>query len=1026
MSNTITLEDQFEHDICTGLEAGGWLYSGSGAPDPDWDSALALHKADVLWWLQKRYADQFRKVIPDDWSGAQRQVAECQLLTRLAKVLDTKPVVDPATFKERNGLLGVLRSGFNYVAPGRPSATFGPMVEFPPENPLVVSSQEWFNDNRLRVIRQVRFNPETNSTIDLVLLVNGIPVITMELKTDHTQQAKDAVAQYRTDRMPTKKTPLLQPGRCLVHFVVSNQQVLMTTALKGAETRFIPFDKGNNGHAGNSPSATGSPTDYLWREVLAKAGLVKILNSFAMRETNGALVFPRYHQLRAVENIVADVKRKSAGGRYLVAHSAGSGKTKTIAWLAHRLGRLFDAQGDKVFDSVIIVSDRRVLDDQLRRAVNLLGASAGYVVGITDKAGAKSAQLRDALTEGDHIVTVTLQSFPEALKIINDSSDLRSRRWCVIADEAHSSQSGDAATSLRRLLAAQVEPDQDDDLLTSDDLLLASDSAVATANNMTFVALTATPKHRTLQLFGTKDHNGKYWAFDTYTMAQAIEEGFILDVLRRYSTYDMFAQVRDNMTGTDTDIQVDESKAISEIARFVRLHEVAIAQKVEIVIEHFRANVAGSLDGRAKAMVVTSSREQAVRWSLAMNDYLSKRGYHDMKAFVAFSGSITVDEQEYTEPSMNGVSEKGLPRHFREDEEARVLIVADKYQTGYDEPLLCAMYVDKRLSGIAAVQTLSRLNRTAPDKPLPIVLDFVNDPAMIQRSFAEYYTDAYISQETDPNALYALADRLDLAGYYTEQQMRDISETYLTASDGEGLQPVLAQVVTKWKVALDNAKLKADRDKVLAFRSDARAYRHAWDFLSQIVDYQDPNLHRRAILAGLLIRNLHVDALIETIDTSSVELTGLATVATEVDADHAIDEIEAHELKTPIYDGERALGVGGTPEQVALAEAVDKVNELFGASGLDLSADSGDVWTKSVWGVLAQDVEVSAMGEENSADQLRASPKFKDKINDAIVQAMSDSQNMGEAAMTNTELNDQVVAAFAKVVATLYSKDSEQ
>ena len=1026
MSNAIILEGQFEHDICTGLAAGGWLYSGTDDVDPQWDPALALYKADVIWWLENRYPEQFRKVIPADWTGTQRQQAEHQLLKHVAKVLEMKAVVDPTTFQERNGLLGVLRDGFKYVATGRPSASFGPMVEFPPENPLLAGSQQWFADNRLRVLRQVRFNPETNSTIDVMLLVNGIPVITMELKTDHTQEADDAVKQYRQDRTPTKKTPLLQPGRCLVHFVVSNQQVLMTTALKGADTRFIPFDKGNHGHAGNAPSATGSPTDFLWREVLTKPGLVRILNSFAMREADGALVFPRYHQLRAVENIVADVKRRSAGGRYLVAHSAGSGKTKTIAWLAHRLGRLYDAAGDKVFDSVIIVSDRRVLDDQLRRAVTLLGASKGYVVGITDKTGAKSAQLRDALNEGGHIVTVTLQSFPEALKIINDSSDLRERRWCVIADEAHSSQSGDAATSLRQLLATQDASDPDDAEITSDDLLMASDSAVAKASNMTFVALTATPKHRTLQLFGTKDHDGSYWAFDTYTMAQAIEEGFILDVLKRYSTYDMFAQVRDKLTGTDSDVKVDETKAISEIVRFVRLHDVAIAQKVEIVIEHFRANVAGSLNGRARAMVVTSSREQAVRWSLAMNQYLVDKGYHDMKALVAFSGGISVDGQEYTEPAMNAISEKALPRHFREDDSARVLIVADKYQTGYDEPLLCAMYVDKKLSGIAAVQTLSRLNRTAPDKPLPIVLDFVNDPAIIQESFARYYSDAYISQETDPNALYTLADRLDLAGFYTQQQMHDISEAYLTATDGETLQPVLAQVVNNWHVALRNATLKVDRDKVLAFRSDARAYRHAWDFLSQIIDYQDPDLHRRAILAGLLIRNLHVDALIETIDTSSVELTGLAIVATQADADHSLSEAEPQELKAPIYDGERGFGEGDSPEQVALAEAVDKVNELFSASGLDLNNGSGDAWTKAVWGVLAQDQEISAMGEENTADQLRISPKFKDKINDAIVQAMSDSQSMGEAAMTNTELNDQVVGAFAKVVATLFRKDTQE
>lgn len=358
-------------------------------------------------------------------------------------------------------------------------------------------------------------------------------------------------------------------------------------------------------------------------------------------------------------------------------------------------------------------------------------------------------------------------------------------------------------------------------------------------------------------------------------------------------------------------------------------------------------------------MVVTGSREEAVRWSLAMNKHLADKGYHDMTALVAFSGEITVDGQSYTEPSLTGVSEKALPRHFRETDEARVLIVADKYQTGYDEPLLCAMYVDKDLSGIAAVQTLSRLNRTAPGKPLPIVLDFVNHPFKIQSAFATYHSEAYISQETDPNALYTLADRLDLAGYYTDDELYAISEAYLTGEDGESLQPLLAPVIHRWNSAQAAASEAAERQEVLACRTDAGRYRAAWDFLSQVVDYQDPTLHRRAILAGLLVRNLHTDALIDSIDTSTVELTGLAVVAKEVDADHSIVLPTASDLNAPAYDGDRTFG-GSTPEQVALSEAIDKVNALFAASGLDLGNGAGDAWTRAVWGVLTDDSEVQA------------------------------------------------------------------
>ncbi|MBO1031320.1 type I restriction endonuclease subunit R [Tessaracoccus sp. SD287] len=1020
------MEAEFEANICDGLADTGWLYSGTGAPDPDWDAGLALYRADVLWWLSQRYPKQYCNAVPDDLAGVGRQQAEHQLLKRLASVLAAKPVIDPNTFRERGGLLGVLRSGFDYVAAGRPAAKFGPMVEFPPENPLLTESAAWYQRNRLRVLRQVRFHPGKHSTIDVVLLVNGIPVTTMELKTDHTQQAADAVEQYRRDRMPTKDTPLLQPGRCLVHFVVSNTNVMMTTALKGRDTRFIPFDKGNNGHAGNAPSPTGSPTDYLWREVFTPASLVRVLNSFAMREADGTLVFPRYHQLRAVEKVTADVTDTSAGGKYLVWHSAGSGKTKTIAWLAHRLGRLHDRAGEKVFDSVIVISDRRILDEQLRRAVNLLGASKGYVVGVTDKTGSKSAQLKDALLEGDHIITVTLQSFPEALKIIEADQGLKQRRWCVIADEAHSSQSGDAASDLRRLLAATPDapdPDDPEQGFTSDDLLMAEGSAVATAANMTFVALTATPKHRTLRLFGTETDRG-WEAFDTYTMAQAIEEGFILDVLKRYSTYDMFAKVRDNITDEETaDQKVDQGKAISEIVRFVRLHRVAIAQKVEIVIEHFRSNVAGSLGGRAKAMVVTGSREEAVRWSNAMNDYLQSKGYHDMQALVAFSGGLTVDGQEYTEPGINGIPEKSLPQVFRDTDETKVLIVADKYQTGYDEPLLCAMYVDKKLSGIAAVQTLSRLNRTAPGKPLPIVLDFVNQPATIQQAFADYYSDAYISQETDPNVLFNLADKLDLAGYYTDQELIDISQAYLDNAPGETIGRLLAPVVGRWNHAYKHADGQPEQSEVLAFRSDARAYRHAWDFLSQIVDYQDPMLHRRAILAGLLVRNLHTGALVERIDTSSIELTGLAVVAKGIDEDHSITGPEPSVLKPSGFDGTRG-GVGATPEQVALWEAVEEVNRLFAASGLDLGNGTGEAWTRAVWGVLTDDPEVQAMSAENTDEQLKASPKFKDKVTGAVVAVASDSATMTEAAISNPELYDGLVELLARVTAIVHGRNA--
>lgn len=1023
MAHANTLEAEFEANICDALHAAGWTYSGE-ANDDGWDRELALFPADVASWLSSRYETEFEKAIPATLTGTAREVAERKLCQRLAQVLAAKPQIDPVTKRERNGLLGLLRSGFDYAQAGRPAAKFGPLVAFEPANPLLAQTTDAHTKNVLRVIRQVRFDTCSNQTIDLVLTVNGVPIITMELKTDNTQSLAAGIGQYMTDRKPVASTPLLMPGRCLVHFVVSNQNVAMTTGLAGPDTRFIPFDKGDNGHAGNAPSATGSPTDYLWREVLQPARLLRILQSFAMREADGRLVFPRYHQLRAVEKVTDDAATRKVGGRYLVWHSAGSGKTKTIAWLAHRLSRLYAADGEKVFDSVLVISDRTVLDDQLRRAVSLLDAAKDYVVGVGEKSGAKSPVLKKALVEGGHIVTCTLQSFPEVLKLIEDDTSLSGRSWCVIADEAHSSQTGESALGLRRLLAATAETDPDDDTqgVSTDDLLLVQDSAVATASNMTFVALTATPKHRTLRMFGTQTEAGRWEAFDTYTMAQAIEEGFILDVLRRYATYEMFARVRDTLSSADL---VDEGAAVSRIVRFVRLHPTAIAQKVEIVVEHFRANVAGSLGGTAKAMVVTDSRMAAVRWSQKLNEYLLAKGYTDMHALVAFSGTVTDKGVDYTERGMNKVPD--VARHFADHDEAKVLIVADKFQTGFDEPRLCAMYVDKKLSGIAAIQTLSRLNRAHPGKPLPIVVDFVNEPADIQAAFADYYSDAYIDQETDPNALYNLADRIDQAGYYDSDDLTAISDAYLTDAEGEQVAKALAQPVTRWKNALrDAGKNQAARDAVTGFKKDLRAYANAWDFLSQVVDYQDPLLHRRAIVARLLDRNLHNDQLVETVDVSSVELTGVAVVSTDPGSDYGVTTGSGDPPTAPSYDGERGGTGTPTPTQVALFEAVDEVNKLFSAAGVNLGTGSGSAWTRAVWGVLTDDAELQAMAGENTPEQLAASPKFKDKVAGAMVTVAADSTAMTEAATADADLATGVTEAIAKVAAVAFKAGGSQ
>lgn len=1005
MGKAQTMEKEFESNIADGLEASGWTYSGEANCD-GWASELALFPEDVIHWLSTQYPGEYRKAIPETLTGPALRAAEVKLCKRIASVLAMKVQVDSMTGKEKNGLLGVLRAGFEYAQTGRPAAKFGPLASFQPANPALTKVQESYNANRLRVIRQVYFDTQSRQTIDLVLTVNGVPVITMELKTDNTQSAKDGIEQYMTSRVPSKTTPLLMPGRCLVHFVVSNQVVEMTSLLAGRDTKFLPFNQGKNGHSGNPPSETGSPTDFLWRQVLTPASLLRILQSYALRETSGQLVFPRFHQLRATEKVTADVVKRGAGGRYLIWHSAGSGKTKTIAWLAHRLARTYDAEGVKVFDSVIVISDRQVLDGQLRRAVGLLGAAKGFVVAVGEKSGPKNPVLRQALEEGDHLITCTLQSFPEVMKHIEGREDLMGRRWCVIADEAHSSQTGDSALSLRKLLADQDVPD--DEEISNDDLLLAQGKAVALTSNMTFIALTATPKHRTLQMFGTQDEQGHWHAFDTYTMAQAIEEGFILDVLTRYSTYDMFASVRDDK---NTEALVDQGKAVKEIVKFVRLHRTAIAQKVQIVIEHFRANVASSLNGRAKAMVVTEGRQAAVRWSKEMNAYLAKKGYNDMTTLVAFSATVKDNGVEYTERGMNKVVDTA--KHFHENDDAKVLIVANKYQTGFDEPLLCAMYVDKNLSGIAAIQTLSRLNRAFPNKPLPVVLDFVNSAAEIQAAFADYYTDAHVEQETDPNALYDLGARIDAAGYYTEQELLDISDSYITDHDGEDLAKLVSIPVDRWREDVNYADSSAKVEAAMEFKSGLRKYANAWDFLSQVIDYQDPFLQRRAIVARLLERQLHLDSLVDNVDVSSVALTGIAHIQRE-DGNYSLSEGNDDPLQPSQYDGEPKHETGA--EQVALDEVIDEVNRLFSASGVNLGSGSGATWTRAVWGVLSSDPEVIAMSKENTPEQLAASPKFHDKVDEAMVTVAAESAAMTQAAMSDLDLSTGITDSLAKVM----------
>ncbi|MDN6638902.1 MAG: DEAD/DEAH box helicase family protein, partial [Yaniella sp.] len=707
-----------------------------------------------------------------------------------------------------------------------------------------------------------------------------------------------------------------------------------------------------------------------------------------------------------------------AGGRYLIQHSAGSGKTKTIAWLAHRAGRVIDDAGTPVFDSVIVVTDRTVLDDNIKEGLDLLRASEGLVVNVDNELGSKSKTLEAALTRGGHIISCTIQTFPALAKMMEKSPALAGRNYCVIMDEAHSSQHGEAATRLREILVDVDMPDGED--ISSDDVLLAMDKAVANSPNLSFIALTATPKAKTLAAYGMVDPNnpGKRVAFDTYEMSQAIEEGFILDVLANYSTYAMFARIRDELGREDT---VNFGEAVTDMVRFVRIHPTSIAQKVEVAVEHFRRNVMHHLGGTAKAMVVAPDRMSAATWSHKMNEYIAKRGYDDMTTLVAISGSLkygdSSDAIEVTEASMNGVPDTAL--HFRENDDAKVLIVANKFQTGFDEPRLCAMYVDRKLSGVQAVQTLSRLNRVFPDKPKPMVIDFVNETSAILDSFKPYYRGAHIEDEIPANALADLGDTLDAAAFYTPEELDSLADAYIAREDAEALQGLVSPIRARWNDHMRDARLKLDKEAYeegKSFRANLIKYAHAWEFLSQIVDFQDALLHKRAIVAGLLSKNLNLERQDDDDDyTVGIELVGVAVepIADAIDLGLASEEING-ELELPGFDG-RPVGEN-SPVQAAFDEAVDQVNQLMAALGVEGSTEAAGSAIRASYGILVEDTAVQALARENDPSQVAGTDAFKNKGFGALVQAARESQEVFETITADPDNLDRFLEVLAHMV----------
>lgn len=1001
-------EVTFEDEICQALAAVGWIYEPHRKASDLYDATRALVPEDVFGWLADTQPEQLAKVLKPTDSPAEHEVAKRLLLDRLCKVLD-KPAAKEA------GMLSVLRTGFKDVA-----AKFE-MCQFKPAMGLNPETLERYGKVRLRVIRQVHYSTvDTMKSIDLVVFVNGLPVATIELKTDFTQNINDAVEQYRKDRLPkngkNKDEPLLSFGRrALVHFAVSNDEIQMTTELKGKDTYFLPFNLGNDGHAGNPVNPKGSATSYLWEQVLQRDSWLNIIGKFlhlqisdktnpvtGEREVRKSLLFPRYHQWDVVNKLIETARTDGPGHRYLIQHSAGSGKTNSIAWTAHQLSSLHGADNEKIFDSVIVVTDRTVLDAQLQDAIYQIEHKSGVVVPIRGNAGSKSVELTTALAARTPIIIVTIQTFPFALKAMAESQALKGRNFAIIADEAHSSQTGSTANKLKKVLSAEELADVNDGGEFDVEAFLAAEMAErADAKNISYFAFTATPKAKTLELFGRKGPDGLPQPFHLYSMQQAIEERFILDVLQNYTSYMVAYRLTHEGRDYDSDDAgssdtVEKSEALKSLMNWVKLHPYNISQKVQVIVEHFRANVAWRLDGKAKAMVVTGSRKEAVRYKMALDKYINDAGYSGLGVLAAFSGEVTDTEsgpQQFTELNMNpGLRGRTLPEAFATDE-YKIMLVANKFQTGFDQPLLVAMYVDKKLSGVSAVQTLSRLNRTAVGKDQTFVLDFVNDPDEILASFQPYFREAALEGVSDPNVVHDLQAKLDAAQIYLESEVDGLVKSYVLEAGNNALSgwvaPAKSRFNTRYNAAVAEGD-KAAQDELDLFRKDLGSFVRAYDFLSQIVDFADTDLEKRSIYYKHLLPVLRVNDAKVALDLSGVVLAKYALK----DKGQAQLQLSGEgELLKPLT--EPGTGQAKDPVLATWEEIIQQANLPFEGEELDAVAH----FVEGVRRELVKNETLQKQAKNNTRSHFNASPELHGAVSTAVINSMESHRSLSIQAL---------------------------
>lgn len=1008
-------EVHLEEYVVKKLVENGWV---EGKADK-YDKQRCLYPEDTIAWIKSTQSDVFDKLEKHNGDDTERVI-----LNRLEKELSAKS----------GGTMAIIRNGFKITGAGNII-----MSKKAPEDDRNPEEVRKYKSNILRVVRQLKYNPSREFSIDLVFFINGIPVSTVELKTDFTQSIEDAVEQYKKDRKPVqhgRKEPLLTVKRgAVVHFAMSDSQIRMATELKGDSTYFLPFNQGNDGTVPNKKvsenvSENGEyPVAYFWEEVCQWDNWLRIFHSFVYTETSDktdklgkpykakTLIFPRYHQFKAVNKMITDAKDKGPGQQYLCEHSAGSGKTSTIAWTAHDLTKLRYPNGKAYFNSVIIVTDRTVLDSQLQDAVQQLDHQYGMIKAIDREQSSlpKSKQLSKALIEGAPIIVVTIQTFPFAMEAILTEKSLNDRNFAVIIDEAHTSQTGSTAQGLRAALSLDSKTKLEE--MSVEELLLEVQKSRVKPANVSHFAFTATPKHNTMTLFGRpKDptqpssKENPPVPFHKYTQRQAIEEGFILDVLKNYISYETAYKIGSQIDLKDKKVDIKEAKR--SIAQWKSLHPTNITNKVKVIMEHFRKNVEGLLDGEAKAMVVTSRRNVAVKYKLAFDKYIEDNKLHGVKSLVAFSGKVLgkdcgksddfyIDaEKEYTESNLNpDVGNQDL-RHVFNQQEFKIMIVANKFQTGFNQPKLVAMYIDKKIGDVDAVQTLSRLNRTYPGKDTTFVLDFINEPKDILKAFKKYDEGAVLEDVQDLDVVYDSKNVLDELHIYNTQDLEKFKGVnaiaILQSSKASNVKheelhkklysatqrPTdvyntkladLVESIKSWDESIDKAdkandqkakemaeahrnELSINLEELKGFKSGLSKFVSVYTYIAQLIELRDPELENFAAFAKLLAKRLD-GVSVERVDLSGLVLSGYAIKENK-------EQIEAE------GDTLKPLSAGGlTPqerEKEFLEEILKQLNEVFGEFGDDTLKKN---FTSEILIKISEDEIVSEQINKNTKEQ---------------------------------------------------------